>query len=77
MLAPTAVTITMANDGLGALKTLKNNVFDLILMDCHMPNMDGYECTIRIRESVMGADTRVPIIAITGDAHAEDRQRCL
>ncbi|WP_010557163.1 response regulator [Pseudoalteromonas marina] len=77
MLEPTAVTITMANDGLEALKTLKSNVFDLILMDCQMPNMDGYECTIRIRENEIGEDKRVPIIAITANAYEEDKQRCL
>ena len=77
MLEPTAVTITMANDGLEALKALKNNVFDLILMDCQMPNMDGYECTVRIRENEIGEDKRVPIIAITANAYEEDKQRCL
>ena len=77
MLEPTAVTITMANDGLDALKILKSKRFDIILMDCQMPNMDGYECTIRIRDNEISTGTRVPIIAITANAYEEDKQRCL
>jgi HPt (histidine-containing phosphotransfer) domain-containing protein len=48
--------------------------FDLVLMDCEMPVMDGFEATRRIRASRHSA---IPIVALTADAMAEDRDRCL
>lgn len=52
--------------------------FDLILMDCHMPEMDGFAATTRIRE--LGAEscrTRIPIIAMTANVFESERQDCL
>ncbi|GAA60284.1 hypothetical protein P20652_2150 [Pseudoalteromonas sp. BSi20652] len=77
MLEPSKVVITVAEDGLEALNILKNKSFDLILMDCQMPNMDGYECTKYIRENERKNGTHVPIIAITANAYEDDKQRCL
>ena len=77
MLEPTHVQLTMANDGIEALKVLKGNTFDLILMDCQMPNMDGYECTQTIRANEANTKAHVPIIAITANAYEDDKQRCL
>jgi len=77
MLEPTHVQLTMVNDGIEALKVLKGNTFDLILMDCQMPNMDGYECTQTIRANEVNTKAHVPIIAITANAYEDDKQRCL
>ncbi|MGB1978132.1 MAG: response regulator, partial [Pseudoalteromonas tetraodonis] len=77
MLEPTKASLTMAEDGLKALEVLKSQSFDLILMDCQMPNMDGYECTRAIRTNEIKSGLRVPIVAITANAYEEDKQRCL
>ncbi|MES9898413.1 MAG: ATP-binding protein [Sedimenticola sp.] len=67
-----------ALDGLQALKAVDHGDYDLVLMDCQMPIMDGYEAThaIRMRE-VKRELTRLPIIAMTANAMAGDRQKCL
>jgi len=70
-------SVTMANNGREALDAWSRHRFDLILMDCAMPEMDGYEATreIRIREQRSGK--RVPIVALTANAMAHDREECL
>ena len=75
MLQAVGLEVFSANDGLAAVNLVKTQKFDLILMDCHMPIMDGYEATRLIRELPDCAD--LPIIAMTANAMAEDRQRCL
>ena len=77
MLEPTKAVVVMAEDGIKALDVLKEQSFDLILMDCQMPNMDGYECTRTIRVMELKTGWRVPIVAITANAYEEDKQRCL
>ncbi|MGD9164009.1 MAG: response regulator, partial [Chromatiales bacterium] len=66
-----------ANDGVEALEVLRNEQFDVVLMDCQMPRMDGYEATeaIRSREMRQGL-TRLPVIAMTANAMSGDRERC-
>ncbi len=61
-------------NGLEALEALQRVPYDLVLMDCHMPEMDGYAATrvIRARET-----RRMPILALTASAMAEDRDRCI
>ena len=61
-------------NGLEAVEALRNSSFDLILMDCEMPVMDGFEATHRIRRSDHSA---IPIVALTADAMREDRDRCI
>ena len=67
---------SVAENGLEALALLDRYDYDLILMDCQMPEMDGYETTRRIREGEHGR-RRVPIVAITANAMESDLERCL
>jgi CheY-like chemotaxis protein len=69
-------TVTMASDGRRAVEAFIAGSFDLILMDVHMPEMDGLEATRRIRE-LEGNSVRIPIIALTALAMAGDREICL
>ena len=70
------VTTVLAGNGQEALAALQEKVVNLILMDCQMPVMDGFEATRRIRE-LPGPVAAVPIIAVTANAMDCDRQRCL
>lgn len=72
------ISFEMANDGDEALKKLKEQTFDLILMDCQMPVLDGYQTTKIIREEEQRANKkRCPIVAITANAMFGDKDRCL
>ena len=67
---------TLAADGRAALTAFSRGRFDLILMDCQMPDMDGFEATAEIRAQEAGA-SHIPIIALTANAMEHDRERCL
>ncbi|WP_017293954.1 PAS domain-containing protein [Geminocystis herdmanii] len=70
--------VDIENNGIEALKALKNKHYDLIFMDCLMPEMDGYEATGEIRQGKAGDDYRdIPIIAMTANAMEGDREKCL
>jgi signal transduction histidine kinase len=68
----------VASNGLQAVEAYKRIKYDLVLMDCQMPEMDGFAATRAIRgsESDLG-ETRLPIIALTANAMMGDRQKCL
>ena len=71
------LTVDTANDGQKALEAFDNNTYDLIFMDCHMPELDGLQATQRIREHEASQDkkTATPIIALTANVLAKtDRQ---
>ncbi|MBW9275947.1 MAG: response regulator [Candidatus Thiodiazotropha sp. (ex. Lucinisca nassula)] len=78
MLEELDVVGALAKDGAIALKMLAESHYDLVLMDCQMPEMDGYEATRIWRDREKRHDKRrLPIIALTANALEGDRERCL
>ena len=78
MLEKMGFDIEIAVNGARALEALEERAFDLILMDCQMPEMNGYEATRHIRNA--NAETlnpEIPIIAMTAHAMIGDREKCL
>ena len=70
-----ATSIVLADDGLKALAALKQDSFDIVLMDLHMPSMDGCEATIEIRKQACYA--QLPVIALSAGVTDEEKKRCL
>ncbi|MBL8218673.1 MAG: response regulator [Bryobacterales bacterium] len=68
-------TVIVASNGVQALERFRQEIFNLILMDVQMPEMDGFECTPRIR--MLHGGKEIPIVAMTAHAMAGDRDRCL
>jgi CheY-like chemotaxis protein len=67
--------VTVVQDGAAAVAHWKNGCFDLILMDCQMPDMDGYEATREIRR-LEGGTRHIPIVALTAHAMIGADQKC-
>jgi signal transduction histidine kinase/CheY-like chemotaxis protein len=67
-------TVSIAGTGAEALELLETRTFDLVFMDCQMPDMDGYETTRRMRAVL---HRYIPVVAITANAMVDDKQRCL
>jgi CheY-like chemotaxis protein len=68
--------VVLAKDGAEAVEHALRTDFDLILMDCHMPVLDGYEATRRLREWERTHRRHTPVVALTASTFEEDRQRC-
>ena len=78
MLQRLGLTCDAVTDGKSAVTAASGSRYDLILMDCQMPIMDGYEATRLIRQRERGKDApQVPIIAMTANAMAGDREKCI
>ncbi|MBI5331645.1 MAG: PAS domain-containing protein [Betaproteobacteria bacterium] len=77
LLAREGHAVTVADSGAAALRALAEGAYDLLLMDMQMPGMDGIETTRAIRAMEQGSERRLPIIALTANAYAEDKERCL
>ncbi|MDQ7076230.1 MAG: response regulator [Gammaproteobacteria bacterium] len=77
MLEKMDVAVDVAVNGLEALLLVQQHRYDLILMDCQMPVMDGYEATQKLRKRERAQRRYVPIIGITANALVGDREKCL
>ncbi|MCA8965827.1 MAG: PAS domain-containing protein, partial [Planctomycetes bacterium] len=75
-LASLACEVEVAENGVEAVEKARSGDFELILMDCLMPEMDGYEATRVIRQQEAAGRRRVPIVALTANALTSDRQDC-
>lgn len=73
MLKKLDITPDLKNNGLEALEAVKNKDYELIFMDCRMPEMDGYEATVHLREDGFNN----PIIALTAGTTLEERKKCI
>ncbi len=82
MLAMLGAEVALAENGVEAIDAVQSSDFDLVLMDCQMPVMDGYEASRRLRDWELARTGypnpfRIPIIAMTANALPGDRERCL
>ena len=81
MLESFGLRVSVARNGREVLEAVAAQTFDIVLMDCQMPEMDGFEATRRIRqrelEQGVAAQSRQPIVAVTANAIEGDRERCL
>lgn len=68
--------VDIANNGKKATELFEQNAYDIVLMDLHMPEMDGYDATRHIRNKMEGEDKHVPIIALTAAATKSEIDKC-
>ncbi|MBI1272210.1 PAS domain S-box protein [bacterium] len=71
------VQVELCKNGKEALEAVKNKSYDLILMDCQMPELDGYEATLEVRKWESRIGGHVPIVAMTAFAMEGDRENCM
>jgi CheY-like chemotaxis protein len=69
--------VQLANNGREALSLAKEGAFDLLLLDLHMPELDGFQVIQAIRERERSAGGHLPVIALTARSRKEDREQCL
>ena len=69
--------VTSATDGREGVAAFRSSTFDMVFMDCQMPEMDGFEATAEIRAMEASSSRHTPIIAVTASAIEGDRERCL
>src|SRR6266699_2438067 len=69
--------VRLANNGREALSLAEEGTFDLLLLDIHMPELDGFQVVQAIRERERSAGGHLPVIALTARSRKEDRERCL
>jgi CheY-like chemotaxis protein len=77
MLTRLGYSTDTAADGVQALRMTEEHSYQAVLMDCHMPRMDGYSATRELRRREQDHGRHLPVIAMTASALAEDRERCL
>lgn len=80
MLEKMGAIVVVVGDGVQAVEALQDHIpppYDLVLMDCQMPKMDGYEATKAIRRAEMGTELHIPIVALTAHAMSSDEAKCL
>ncbi len=77
MLAKLGLTWQLADNGAEAVERVRETDFDLVLMDCQMPVMDGFQATAAIRRLPLGRGAALPIVALTANAMQGDAQTCL
>ncbi len=77
LLTQAGLQVTTVENGLDVLSEYATKRYDLILMDMQMPEMDGYEAAIAIREQEKNTTSHIPIVAMTAHAIKGDREKCL
>ena len=77
LLEKSGLSADLARNGREAVEATRKGSYDLILMDCQMPEMDGFEATMEIRRLEKATSQHTPIVALTANAMAGDRERCL
>lgn len=75
MMSELGLDVVVANNGIQALEQMASKKFDMVFMDCQMPEMDGYEATRIIREQE--AYKNIPIVALTANVMVSDREKCI
>jgi CheY-like chemotaxis protein len=68
--------VEVARTGCEAVEAVTRTAYDAVLMDCEMPEMDGYEATREVRRREEGTPNHLPILALTGHASDEEVQKC-
>jgi CheY-like chemotaxis protein len=68
--------VELARTGREAIESIARTAYDAVLMDCEMPEMDGYEAAREIRRRECGSGKRLHVIALTGHASTEDAAKC-